>query len=179
MVKNICQGSQPTHRQNSFFLSAPRMDFLFLFEKVKLASSKSVSFSVVEKPPCFLLFLDTPGKNTMIRRPTFDKGDDFYDCQQDFSQDFWESLNTSVLNAANEKTRIPLCWCLQGHHEQNKEVAMLKDVCSVTEWLTEGSDKAANSSRIRFKICWPFFTDAPLTREKHFLASPHPSCAWL
>lgn len=69
MVKNICQGSQPTHRQNSFFLSAPRMDFLFLLEKVKLVSSKSVSFSVVEKPLVFHCFLTHPVKILWFRDP--------------------------------------------------------------------------------------------------------------
>ena len=54
---------------------------------------------------------------------------------------------------------------LAGHHEQNKEAAMLKNVCSVVEWLTEGSGKAANSSIIHFKVCQLFFTEASLTRE--------------
>ena len=49
------------------------MDFLFLLEKVKLASSKSVSFSKVERREF------TPCKNIMIQRQAFDKVDDFYD----------------------------------------------------------------------------------------------------
>lgn len=42
----------------------------------------------------------------MTQRLAFDEVDDFYDRQQNFSQDFWKSLNMSVLNAASENTRI-------------------------------------------------------------------------
>ena len=71
------------------------MDFLFLLEKVKLASSKSVSFSKAEKPLIFYCFLTNPIK-ILIQRHAFDEVDDFYERQQNFSQDFWKSLNMSV-----------------------------------------------------------------------------------
>lgn len=101
----------------------------------------------------------------MTQRLAFDEVDDFYDRQQNFSQDFWKNLNMSVLNAASENTRILLCWHEQGHHEQNKEVATWKEVYSFIQWLAEGRGKAADPSIIHFKICQPFFTTAPpLTR---------------